>query len=436
MNNFKTKLENLLKEACIEFEKHGLPYQLWHKLERKEKSGTSFSEEQVIDKFLFPMWLHQFLMNNNLFREVCSTVIQNPDLSKKILIDGMGVPMTDPLYFDGKISHDIIAPFLIKYFKVINNSFFNQALFNQMFYELMEIIHRSSSTYISISPLLNLDIDAGSYQIDPEIRIRKLTTDELEEWINTFSDLSDRSISAEQLPYTYCCIEINCAYKSLIDIDILQKRSLPFQFVNLLNLVFENNIYILLNEETYISPQEPYSTGKSISNPNILYNPGNILKLDDDKISRLKNLWQLLRKSPNADLVRLAFNRWSNNVYRVDESDQILDYWIGLESLFTPDSNQDISYRAAIRIAAFLGETPEERVKIYDDIKHSYGWRSAIIHGNLLNSKKLNEMNKKGTLHDTTIKTLSYLRKAILKLLESEEKFEPSLIEKKLLSKV
>ena len=105
-----------------------------------------------------------------------------------------------------------------------------------------------------------------------------------------------------------------------------------------------------------------------------------------------------------------------------------------MESLFTPDSNQEISYRAAIRIAAFLGETPEERPKIYDDIRHSYSWRSAIIHGNLLNSRKLKEMNKKGTLHDTTIiKTRSYLRKAILKLLESKEKFEPASIEKELL---
>ena len=165
----------------------------------------------------------------------------------------------------------------------------------------------------------------------------------------------------------------------------------------------------------------------------IPYNPRNILKLDIDKIVRLKSFWQLLNKSRNADSVRLALKRWSNNVYRIDKADQILDYWIGLESLFTPDSNQEITYRAALRIAAFLGKTSEKRVKIYEDMKHSYGWRSEIIHGSLYNAKKINELNKHETLHDTTLKTSSYLRKAILKLLESEEKFNPSWLEKELL---
>ena len=219
------------------------------------------------------MWLHQFLMNNNLLREVCSAVIQNPDLSKKILVDGMGERITDPLNFDAKISRGIIAPFFIKYFKAINKAVFDKVLFDQMFDELIEIIHRPFSAYSSVSPLLNLDVEADSFQIDLEIKIRKLTTDELEGWINPFSDLSDRLISAEQLSYICCCIEINSAYKSLTDIDILQKRSLPFQLVNLLNLIFENNIYILLNEESFIKPYEPYSTGKSISNVNVLYNP-------------------------------------------------------------------------------------------------------------------------------------------------------------------
>ena len=53
MNEFKTKLENLLKEACIVFEKQGLPYQSWHKLDRKEKSGTAFSEEQVAEQLSY-----------------------------------------------------------------------------------------------------------------------------------------------------------------------------------------------------------------------------------------------------------------------------------------------------------------------------------------------------------------------------------------------
>ena len=252
-DEFKTKLENLLKEACIVFEKQGLPYQPWHKLERKEKSGTAFSEEQVIDKFVFPMWLHQFFMNNNLLREVCSAVIQNPDLSKNILVDGMGERITDPLNFDVKISRDIIAPFFLEYFNSINKPVFDQELFNQMFDELTEIIHRSFSTYISISPLLNLDISADSYQIDSEIKIRKLTTEEMEEWINPFSNLSDRLISTGQLSCIYCCIEINSIYQSLNGLDILGKRGLPTQLVNLLNLVFENNIYILLNEEYHIA---------------------------------------------------------------------------------------------------------------------------------------------------------------------------------------
>lgn len=93
--------------------------------------------------------------------------------------------------------------------------------------------------------------------------------------------------------------------------------------------------------------------------------------------------------------------------------------WIGFESLFSPDSTQEVKFRASLRIAAYLGETSEERENVYQEMRHSYDWRSAVVHGTNPDAQK--KLDRRGTLQVMSGKTRAHLRRALLKLLKSDE---------------
>lgn len=118
---------------------------------------------------------------------------------------------------------------------------------------------------------------------------------------------------------------------------------------------------------------------------------------------------------------------------RRQPTDALLDYWIGLESLFSQDSNSELRFRASLRLAEFIGESGDEKVTIYTDAQHSYDWRSYTVHGSRA-QKKLKELNKKGTIEDVATKTRGYLRRALLKLLEANDPIDLQGIEKAMLS--
>ena len=109
--------------------------------------------------------------------------------------------------------------------------------------------------------------------------------------------------------------------------------------------------------------------------------PEHTVILTEEQIQLLIQLWQNLGTNVNSKTVALAFRRWTDAHDRKTDDDKLVDYWVGLESLFVPDSTQEVKFRATLRIAVFLGKTGEERAEIYEIARNSYDWRSSIVHG-------------------------------------------------------
>jgi hypothetical protein len=141
--------------------------------------------------------------------------------------------------------------------------------------------------------------------------------------------------------------------------------------------------------------------------------------MDEQLVSEIVAVWNRLQETNVAKELDLSFTRWFGAGDRLHDADRLIDYWIGFESLFSPDSTQEVKFRASLRIAAYLGETFDERKTIYEDMRLSYDWRSAVVHGNKPETQK--KLNNRGTLQITSGRTRAYLRKALLKLLKSEE---------------
>ena len=269
-------------------------------------------------------------------------------------------------------------------------------------------------------------------EVAPGIKLRNLTTEQLEKWINPSSFvISVSPVSGMDLIDLKCAAEISNESHH----DRNQAKSLINKLVDLVRLLTDRNVYVAFMEENFQDESRPLYNQSSQSWGPSLRLQGSTATIDDSTGTRLINLWQLLQSCPNSEKVALAFKRWSDTAERLTDEDKLIDYWVALESLFASDSNQEVKFRASLRIAAFLGSTPDKRKEIYTDMRNSYDWRSAIVHGEFRKPNKIKELNKKCPLHQVTEKTRSYLRESILRFLESNEELDPTGIELQLLDK-
>jgi len=121
--------------------------------------------------------------------------------------------------------------------------------------------------------------------------------------------------------------------------------------------------------------------------------------------------------------VNLALRRWSGSFDRESNEDSLIDYWIGLEALFTPDTTTELRFRAAMRIAAFLGQTADERSSVFKGVKTSYDWRSAIVHGS--SDKQIANLSRNAPLPAVAGQTRDYLRQTLTDILDGQRLFRP-----------
>jgi len=111
----------------------------------------------------------------------------------------------------------------------------------------------------------------------------------------------------------------------------------------------------------------------------------------------------------------LAIRRYNQACARSSPEDQLIDCWIALEALFLPEKDE-LSYRASIRIARFVGQDPPERENLRKAIRDSYDLRSALVHGATPNFKKSSFENLSGAVDSTR----DVLRRSLLRLLDTK----------------
>lgn len=93
---------------------------------------------------------------------------------------------------------------------------------------------------------------------------------------------------------------------------------------------------------------------------------------------------------------------------------KVAHYTTCLEVLFSTDSSE-ISYKLAERVALFLGDTFEERKRLFDRVKRLYSVRSKVVHGDVFSEKKTKSVGAISQDAD------DLLRRVMRRILVSEE---------------
>lgn len=104
------------------------------------------------------------------------------------------------------------------------------------------------------------------------------------------------------------------------------------------------------------------------------------------QVDELRKIYMGLVRTPAE--AQVALRRFNIAYSRAMEEDRLIDFWVALESLFGKQGEtQELTYKFAMRIAHFVGSSPEERGELFDELQDTYNVRSKVVHGS--KSKKV-----------------------------------------------
>lgn len=431
LDNFKNSLRLLTQKVCRDFEEQEIP---------KRPVGT------VVDTPPRVVWDVERLALSDLrisltigllrlpeYRAVAEAAETDPEFEDGILLDGFGLlhkPEPDNL------TRAVVTNFLWQYLQEGARLDWNETRFHETFDELMHQVRRKSVVNHTTLPLSNLKIDVDELEFGAELTLLPATTDELERWINADRSFPLLGTGPPQWDSRYvdrpAVLHVRQTVVGRPPSTDLQKdlERLPRvnanQPVTALRLVMNAPISIIFQEQETegLIAMGGHSTHWGWAPPN----PGPPATLDEEMAAQVIRVWRLLQESPNVELLSLPLRRWESSLQRQNPEDKLIDAWISLEALILGGPEGELSYRAAMRLAEFLGANGSDRKAIYDATRVSYTWRSIIVHGS-----KNGRFAKRNPLDESVRLTSEYLRTALIKMLELPNRFDPSKLESDLL---
>jgi hypothetical protein len=123
--------------------------------------------------------------------------------------------------------------------------------------------------------------------------------------------------------------------------------------------------------------------------PGMLKPLGGPYELNEAGLPSIRQYWpsayelsSTLQRSPEKAPVhlRIPAARFSSSFEKPLSEDQLIDYFIAFEALFTRE-NDAVSYRLPLRAAIFTGDSPRDRDEIFSTVRAGYDLRSNLAHG-------------------------------------------------------
>ena len=428
IESLRQALRALVQEVCDHLKDVEIPVCTWTRVVHEEDLTKFPTEEREdLSDLAYRICPRDVLDKLETFRSTVKLIQQDPALAENLLLSVDGAPIGRPERQCEWIKMYFIPPFLHTYFTQVQGVSFEKGAFRRSFQLLASELQAGIVSATWLTPLINLRISTENVKLGNQLRLRSPCTDELERWANT------SAFALPVHPYgvaeLHCAIELDFEYSWPSQPPTIEADETNNRLLNTLRLLVDYNICIAFSEKKRQGILWRYTETIGWMPSYRRYLPPFVL--DADGAERLKKLWRSIVDGPNKEKVQLALKRFGDTAERLSTEDKLIDYWIALESLFAPESSSEIRYRAALRIASFLGEG-EDSTKIYRDVGLSYDFRSAVVHAN---RRRLANLEKKATLADITERTRGYLRRALLKVLESDEVFDPRNIEHELLSR-
>lgn len=262
--------------------------------------------------------------------------------------------------------------------------------------------------------LVGFTLEPESVQINPEVRIRRPTKEDLENKQKIFIFYNRDSLSLE---YPSAILEIEIFGKNIIELQEYIEKS-----IILLRLFGSGGVKYL----RYTLSSEAINFPGGISTPLEKVKPKERYILYKKDVDKLKKFWESISKifgsgfDQNKFLnfypsLSFSYQRYSEAILSNDIIEKkIVNAISGLESLYL-NSSQELSRYLRLNVSKIMGLFGEDPYKIRDQIKDSYNIRSVFIHGNILGyESKKKYITKYGSLDKLFLYLINCLRISIL----------------------
>lgn len=106
---------------------------------------------------------------------------------------------------------------------------------------------------------------------------------------------------------------------------------------------------------------------------------GKKYEISEEEVEELKTIWEQLKNTDKLGL--LSSKRLSYVSERRNIEDKLIDCFVGLESLYLPDGNAELTFRLSLRVAKMINEDGGSQKDLFKFIKNMYDKRSKVAHG-------------------------------------------------------
>ena len=351
MDELISSLKCVAEEVCRLLQKSPFPFRNWNKINRNGEGCVYYYTDPIPDTLMISKEisliidkignLPQFIetMNKKLLNDSCR------------IINPTGGSIQDIADKRDQIIRHFIIPLLIDYFRNRKAFTYDDLISQTVIENHLSRFFSETITMISISPLSNIQFanDSDYIELEEKVRVRATKTEEIETWLNPdFPLLLGYDIQPQYVSEIPTVIEITQKYTA----DYQGNWNKAFSefcanavegIVQMLRLAFDINVFVHFTQTHsrggFGIPRTTISPPKLSSKIPLLYRP---FCIKSESCTYIRKIYPILFTGINSDTIKLAISRWSMAAERPTTEDKLIDYWIGLESLFLSEGNQEV----------------------------------------------------------------------------------------------
>jgi hypothetical protein len=302
---------------------------------------------------------------------------------------------------------------------------FNPTLFDNAYETLERFFYEDYFVLKVMSPLHNFTAEDERIDLDDNLCIRKIETNEQEQLINELR-MSSMIPFFEATSFKYT-IELLLQAKKIVGstLDTLKEQTSVLSqsigesisgLVTALRL-FKTGLVGYNIVRTFSSPElpVPFGTQTSLTSSYKRFG-GEQYALTKLEASEFKKFWESINKIDFDAFPQLsiALSRFNFAYERDKLEDKLIDFMVAFEALFFKEGETgEFRHKLAVRVSRLLEQKYEKRKTVVEKMNEFYDERSKVVHG------------EKADLKDDFINSVEdHLRKSIVVLLERLRTFD------------
>lgn len=268
------------------------------------------------------------------------------------------------------------------------NISFDLSVFNKQYEAFEELFYSETVRMVDTVRLHNFESEAGEIVLEEGLAIKRLP--QVQDVQTKIQEMQYRPYS--QFSKSEFLIERKYTKRKLvggitpepppdqIDRELNESVDVFDRVIKALRILKSSAVYRehgITTEPVTFSPYAGTTSRLAFFENTVLGDKCNLTAQEADV---LKALYAKVKRA-NDQTFSIASSRLGFGMERRFDVDKLLDFMIGLESLYLPDGNDELTFRLSLRVVFVVHHDMAERKSLFKFLRKMYGVRSKIAHG-------------------------------------------------------